>query len=270
MPINGFEDSKEEKKILIPKNPYKPKNPDEFPILENIEQPKRGGRGRRYKNFRASSERISEKSSEFAYSDKSSEKELEKPPDSSFDKIIPVSPVEPSETVEKNWPTFAKETSELQIAEEFNLKTHKTQKCTTGDKCKGCNKYHYEGEKRRDPELVQYLPVLCNRAQNCVGKDRCGKAHNLMELYYHPQLFKSHPCPYTIKYKQCSFGHFCNFIHLFEQNVQNKAKPICKNCFAEDVCIARLGCGHTFCKNCGVGEVCKKCGNKGEFLKIEL
>lgn len=247
------EKSNQDKRIKIPGNPYKQKNPENAPKLEeHVESFKRGKRSRgRYNNFRTAPENI--------------ETHIVPVPNPRAEQVKVFSP----EKVE-SWPNFSIEPSN-QVSEEFNLKTYKTQKCPNGEKCKGCNRYHYEGEKRRDFNKIQYSATLCQRAQNCMMQERCGKAHNFIELYYHPQIFRSLPCPYAIKCKQCSFGSLCNFIHLVDdKNAENKPKVKCKGCNQDDVCMVRVKCGHACCKNCAGGNECKRCRMPGETIKLEL
>jgi hypothetical protein len=287
-----------ESKIKIPENPYKSKNPNEAPklpaeIQRNNYQFKKKNTNK--KDEIAIKNTVVNPSTSYLNPSKASLNLLSpslnpsNPPINQSNPPIKIrnfspgslsipinsSQVYPNEisnplpNSQETWPSFLKDSIESVIIEDFNLKTHKTQPCQLGAKCKGCNRYHYEGEKRRDLEKIQYAPVLCTRAGNCLQKDRCGKAHNFMEIYYHPQIYRSHQCPYTIKFKQCALGQYCNFIHLFDEVVVN-TKAKCNHCKLEEVTLARVKCGHTFCKNCGVGEECKKCKMPGDVIKIEL
>lgn len=153
----------------------------------------------------------------------------------------------------------------------FSLATYKTEKCKIGDKCTGCTKYHHEGEKRRDINIIQYLPVLCPNANDCALKNRCNKAHNLIELFYHPQIYKSLYCPYIEKNRKCPFGNLCNFIHLAEVgNSFTKPTIKCASCKHNDITKARAICGHVCCNNCSQGNECHKCYAPGDTIKLEF
>ena len=247
---------KQESRIKIPENHYTARNPEEYQLPEEESRRGKGGRGPRgnrgrFRNFRGTPE--------------SSLTVVNAPMPSPVVQEVKITP--PAE----NWPNFSNQPAEALVPEEFNLKTHKTQKCPVGEKCRGCNKYHYEGEKRRELEKIQYTPMICARAGSCMQQDRCGKAHNFMEIYYHPQIYRSHPCPYTIKLKQCVMGTYCNFIHLFaEKSAEIKNKVKCGCCQTGDICMARVKCGHACCKNCAAGPECKKCSVSGDVIKIEL
>ena len=161
--------------------------------------------------------------------------------------------------------------SDSLIPEDFNFKAYKYEKCSIGESCQGCNRYHYEGEKRRELEKIQYGSVLCPRLEHCYNQDRCAKAHNLMELYYHPHIYQAYKCPYPKKNEQCIFGKFCNCFHLIdEKNVESQPTIKCKICLTENICMARVNCGHTFCKNCSIGIACRRCKVPGDVIKIEL
>ena len=279
--------SKQESKIKIPDNPYRVKNTDEKPSFDedttlNRRGRRTGRRGTRYRNFRTLEEN-EHITNQVSVPNPTTEEVKIIPAQhiiNQYEKIeknekIEINEKNKIETNEKNkietWPNFVNEQTEALVPEEFNLKTYKSQKCPIGEKCKGCNRYHYEGERRRDLEKIQYAPMLCPRTGNCYQQDRCGKCHNFMEIYYHPQIYRSHPCPYTIKMKQCGLGKYCNFIHLIEErNIETKLKIKCKICSVDEVSMARVKCGHTCCKKCSIGVECRKCKVPGDVIKIEL
>lgn len=254
---NAFAVSRGENKLKIPQSAYKPRNPEDSKLPEenfgNSRRPRgsRGNRGR-FRNFRSSAD----------------------VPLTTTHVPIPnpvANEIKITPPQLENWPNFVNIVAESSEPEEFNLKTYKTQKCPNGDKCKGCNKYHYEGEKRRDLGKIQYAPVLCPRLLNCQQQDRCGKSHNFMEIYYHPQIYRSHPCPYSQKCKQCALGTYCNLIHILgDKTAESRNKLKCGTCLIEDISMVRVKCGHAFCKNCSVGEWCKKCNVLGDVIKLEL
>lgn len=224
--------------IKIPDYPYKP-NPQQREDKEEFGKRSRDHRGR----FRARGSR--------ARNDVVSRVENEK-----------------SENTELAWPNAVIEQN-IQSAEEFSIKTYKMQKCLIGDKCKGCNRYHFEGERRRDIEKHYYYPALCPRGNNCQNIEKCSKAHNFVEIYYHPQVYRSISCPYTTKFKQCAFGGWCNFLHLIDE-VGKESKFSCKACKKSEAEYVRIKCGHLCCGKCSTGNKCLKCGADSVSLKLEL
>ena len=173
-------------------------------------------------------------------------------------------------TIEKsgnNWPNFGAVSGI--VNEEFNIKTFKILKCPNGEKCRGCFKYHFEGEKRRDLDKQTYYPVMCPRGFCCNLGDKCGKCHNFFEIYYHPQVYKTTYCPNMIKFKTCALGNLCNGLHFVEENSASSTKPfLCKNCLKEDVNFMRVKCGHVCCRKCSEGDNCKKCSKPSECKKF--
>lgn len=166
-----------------------------------------------------------------------------------------------------NWPNFGAVSGI--VNEEFNIKTFKILKCPNGDKCKGCFKYHFEGEKRRDLDKQTYYPVMCPRGFFCHLGDKCGKCHNFFEIYYHPQVYKTAYCPNMVKFKTCALGNLCNGLHFVEENSGSSTKPfLCKNCLKEDVNFMRVKCGHVCCRKCSEGDNCKKCSKPSECKKF--
>lgn len=253
--VSNFSEIKpqESKKIQIPDNPYKSNNPDEALKLENkIETFKRSKKSRaKYQNFRDAQENPENRIDSIPYSLTKQVNNIEQ---------------EKSET----WNLLDNEPQTVSF-EEFNLKTFRTQKCQVGEKCKGCTKYHYEGEKRRSVENFQYFATLCQNAWNCKAQERCGKAHNFTELFYHPQVFRSVQCPYALKYKKCIFGNLCNFIHLFgSKNNESRVRVKCKSCNKDDVNMVRVKCGHACCKNCAESSQCKRCAIISEAINLEI
>lgn len=223
--------------LKIPESPYKAKRIEEQPAEEF---------GRRSRSFRG----------------RYRVRESNRPRNEVLNKVEN----EKSENAEVSWPMAANSDSNSQSNEEFSVKTYKTQKCTVGDKCKGCNRYHYEGEKRRDIEKNYYYPVICPRGNNCPNIEKCSKAHNFVELYYHPQIYRSTACPLTVKFKQCALGNFCNCLHL----VDDLGKMKCKVCGKEDMDFVRDKCGHPCCKKCSSGGRCLKCGVDAVSIKVNF
>jgi hypothetical protein len=165
------------------------------------------------------------------------------------------------------WPNFGKNLPNL--AESFDIKTLKLTKCPVGEKCKGCFKYHYEGEKRRDLDKHNYYPVMCPRGAACHLNDKCGKSHNFFEIYYHPQVYKTTYCSNMLKFKNCALGNYCNGLHFVDENSASTTKPfLCRICLKEDVNSMRIKCGHVCCNKCAEGDICKKCLKQSDCKKF--
>lgn len=223
--------------IKIPENPYKPK-----PLREDKDEFVRRSRDQRGR-FRNRGSRVR------------------------HDPVIRLEN-EKSENTELAWPNAVIEQS-AQINEEFSIKTFKVQKCLNGDKCKGCNRYHYEGEKRRDIEKHYYHAAICPRGINCQNIEKCSKAHNFFEIFYHPQIYRSTECPFTVKFKQCVLGGFCNFLHLVDE-AGKESKFKCRVCKKSDMEFVRIKCGHPCCGKCAGGDKCLKCGVDAVCYKLNL
>lgn len=114
--------------------------------------------------------------------------------------------------------------------EVLDIATFKTHRCT-GDgpashdsKC--CTMYHHRYDKRRDPS--GYSPEPCEHeflqdqgsgaliADDhviCPFGDQCTKCHNIVELLYHPQVFKRRLCMDMLDKNCCPRGALCGFAH---------------------------------------------------------
>jgi hypothetical protein len=117
----------------------------------------------------------------------------------------------------------ARETGDY-IPSEFNPSTYKIFKCPLGPICKLdkklCLNYHGDGDRRRNPDF--YKAILCpNLFQNnkkiknakCKLGDDCDCAHNLYEYYYHPNKFRTVPCPQEKKNQLCKERLICPYVH---------------------------------------------------------
>jgi hypothetical protein len=164
-----------------------------------------------------------------------------------------------------------------------------------------CVYYHSSSEKRRSPRHFEYSSELCHAAGNCIHFDNCKKAHNKLEILYHPNIYQSAHCPYMLSDFGCPCFFLCPFIHYnsledqileeFKQvlkerddleNVSNgveshlkekiqemglvNSKIYCK-CAQKVECI-RVPCGHTACKNCYTRETCIVCNSEGQCILI--
>ncbi len=49
---------------------------------------------------------------------------------------------------------------------------------------------------------------------DCAKGDRCNKAHNRVEEFYHPDKYKAKFCAsYIDKTGECEYGDYCSFAH---------------------------------------------------------
>lgn len=103
----------------------------------------------------------------------------------------------------------------------IELKDFKMNKCKKKKKhnIKKCKYYHFEVEKRRSYEDIQYSKVLCKK-KNCKDQ-QCQFAHNITEQLYHPENYKKKFCKNVINGKKCKFGKYCALAHS-EEEIQIK------------------------------------------------
>lgn len=106
-----------------------------------------------------------------------------------------------------------------------NLPNFKTIKCeiTIKHSEKECYYYHTSKDKRRSLFKVFYYPSICLNSSNdkvCSNEDLCNKSHNQVELFYHPEKFKTKYCSYYNEDKkeelindECGYGALCSFAH---------------------------------------------------------
>lgn len=175
--------------------------------------------------------------------------------------------------------------------ENFNIETFKTRFCDknfTHDQ-KTCTFYHDAFDKRRknffslipcknifNPQLQKFEDKICKSG------DACKFAHNLIEINYHSDRYKTIVC----EENPCELAEFCPFIHeeltlsIDEQkkelaslkakhsslstmleSAKNKLeklkKFVCVHCKNPGKEI--LHCGHILCKDCKNNTVCPIC-----------
>ena len=175
--------------------------------------------------------------------------------------------------------------------------------CVNQFRCKSplCVYYHSSSEKRRSPKHYDYSPELCPAAGNCLQFNLCKKAHNTLEILYHPNIYQSAHCPYMLSHFGCPCSFLCPFIHCnsLEDQVLEEFKKVLKERDdlenvsngveshlkekLEEMGIAnfkiyckctlkveyiRIPCGHTACKNCYTTETCIICSTKGKAILI--
>lgn len=116
------------------------------------------------------------------------------------------------------------------IAKDMTL--YKKYPCSKGDQCEregiNCARWHDEYDKRRDPIEIYYSPTPCLTIYNeetghfdhetcyCEHGDKCEFAHNLVEIQYHPQMYKVAECPYQ---------HLDKIVNTNASNNNQKNKP---------------------------------------------
>ena len=83
---------------------------------------------------------------------------------------------------------------------------------------KRCPNYHDETKDRRR-KLGTYRSELCPRINKskkkiCSLGDACTYAHNTVEKFYHPEMYKAKFCEsYANGTRMCEYGDFCAFAH---------------------------------------------------------
>ena len=122
----------------------------------------------------------------------------------------------------------AKDTGDF-IPSEFNPLTYKIYRCPLGQICqldkKLCLNYHGASDRRRNPSF--YKAILCpnlyeknkrKKDVKCNLGDDCDYAHNLYEYYYHPDKFRTVPCPQEKKNKYCKERLICPYLHKSDED----------------------------------------------------
>ena len=106
----------------------------------------------------------------------------------------------------------------------LDLTTFKTEKCTLNasdnHNVKKCPYYH-DATKDCRRKLGTYRSELCpkifkskKKEKVCEEGDLCPYAHNNVERFYHPEMFKAKFCgSYTSGSRICEYGDFCAFAH---------------------------------------------------------
>jgi hypothetical protein len=112
---------------------------------------------------------------------------------------------------------------------QFFMYTYKTRPCVNSD-CPYCYHFHGPLERRRAPNMYNYTTTPCPRLYSksmfgeekwadparCQAGDSCQYAHTVLEVMYHPALYKTQMCSqfqedpstWLCKWKvACSFAH---------------------------------------------------------------
>jgi hypothetical protein len=106
-----------------------------------------------------------------------------------------------------DWPQFVCPPQLREQEREFYMYHYRTMRCKDFPWDCNCNglKYHRPKDRRRGP-LIAYTPVACNDVKSWRQSDglhlvksnhsqrNCSKAHTLLELMYHPQVYKTGLC----------------------------------------------------------------------------
>eukprot|EP00746_Dinoflagellata_sp_MGD_P007478 gnl/MRDRNA2_/MRDRNA2_114808_c0_seq1.p1 gnl/MRDRNA2_/MRDRNA2_114808_c0~~gnl/MRDRNA2_/MRDRNA2_114808_c0_seq1.p1 ORF type:complete len:633 (+),score=92.19 gnl/MRDRNA2_/MRDRNA2_114808_c0_seq1:146-1900(+) len=120
---------------------------------------------------------------------------------------------------------------------QLDLATFKTQRCDGGgpashdSKC--CLMFHHRFDRRRPPSMG-YFPEPCEHEflqedgdgaamveddrVICPAGDKCSKCHNVVELLYHPKVYKRRLC---MDKANCPRGVLCAFAHSAEELEQH-------------------------------------------------
>ena len=185
----------------------------------------------------------------------------------------------------------------------FDQRFYKTQPCPTKQSCQAlnCIFFHYLGEKRRDP--VKHSSELCQEYPQCPKGDSCDKAHNLLEVVYHPSNLKRVTCPFI----DCIWGAACIFNHNREFNLLSRMQKVfdeslntqshlistkialdsefetimklkseierkikCGACKKKTGNLIKVDCGHLVCSSCAKGPMCPVCHTCSKSLHIGI
>ncbi|GAB5360239.1 hypothetical protein AAMO2058_000610700 [Amorphochlora amoebiformis] len=110
--------------------------------------------------------------------------------------------------------------TDLDFHVEDFLKTFKTVNCTNTQfhDHKTCPMFHSSKDQRRNPFKVYYCPSLSpNPRKNERGKNQVnpvsGSCLNMVEVAYHPLMFRTTLCNHISNLKRCTFGRYCAFAH---------------------------------------------------------
>ncbi|XP_064121356.1 uncharacterized protein LOC135225796 [Macrobrachium nipponense] len=126
--------------------------------------------------------------------------------------------------VKKDKPSRYHNSSELSrknkfSGSEFNILTYKISRCKVKN-CKFkevCIGYHNSSDRRRDPAVHVYRPILCKdisygSSSKCPKGDTCPLSHSSFEVRYHPNIYKMYNCK-AFKEGYCEKREFCEYIH---------------------------------------------------------
>lgn len=115
------------------------------------------------------------------------------------------------------------------VQEQLDYTKFKTHMCNNNLKHneKQCVYYHGAKDKRRLLNLVFYIPEICIYIQSnkqCPNGEFCNRSHNQVEMFYHPEKFKSKFCSHYVQDKpiqeindDCPYGGYCSFAHSHEE-----------------------------------------------------
>lgn len=115
-----------------------------------------------------------------------------------------------------------------EFSQKFDLLTFKTIKCniTTKHNEKHCVFFHSNKDRRRN--MIKYSSDTCKFALSdklCPDCDLCSFSHNKVEMFYHPDRFKTkfcsqfniHDSPSKRNLLNCVYGKYCSFAHTEEE-----------------------------------------------------
>jgi len=111
---------------------------------------------------------------------------------------------------------------------DLDLRTFKVEACprtTKNHDTTTCPYYHHQHDRRRPLTQFMYEPDQCEQhfldensdvatGRACPNGDRCGKCHTVVELLYHPSVYKRRFCLHMGRAAdRCPRGSFCAFAH---------------------------------------------------------
>lgn len=171
----------------------------------------------------------------------------------------------------------------------FDIDTYKTVKCEIVDQhnYRNCHFYHenlVKDDKRRSLKEFRYVAEMCSDCSQCDRGDSCEFCHNLIELNYHPRVYKTKLCMYK---ENCLSKEECPYYHIeCNDKVNDKAKEIdslikknselneslsklqeklikyekfkCSDCFINNTEYI-MTCGHSKCLSCSSKPICSSC-----------
>ena len=91
----------------------------------------------------------------------------------------------------------------------MDLETFKTQPCSqlTAHTSKSCPFYHNDNDRRRVKEPLNAICFFVQNKMPCPEGDECRFAHNLVELFYKKDNFKTKYCSFQLDRCKCPYGN---------------------------------------------------------------
>ena len=178
---------------------------------------------------------------------------------SSLRKTIPSFPFSLliNEKQQKNRTDYICPTEKLKESRKYYIENYKIIACENQDHFRhsytdemklNCIYYHptnnnntnstsLEKQGRRSPLEIKYYPNLCSKGRKCLQKQYCDHARNLLEIMYHPLIYKTRLCNYfkeedETTWDKCRQKIHCAHAHSEEELFFNQQES---KLYAEEV-----------------------------------